>query len=446
MDDIVNLPLGSEAERASYVEQFHTTITESLPSLVKRGRDRKVRTDMTLALQMVSDRLADAGYPLAAAYDTTNLQTMCGRFSLMNKSFYQIDDLEIIVGTSFHYWTRDIAENVIRSAKSCGDAEHYVASLSEQWPRIQEKQTTVTAIKTERDRVLAMPLTFATLIETKNDQPDRQKVNIRYGEQDILTRFFGKPLDAHRDALFDAAMNEINNSVASYEVEHPESAKELSKNCEQLRYLDGLSDQRAKQIGEACTSAVTAIAQKQAEDGIERINTALQAVEQSSGASDEARLVCQTLGQAPLLRDAIPPLRDACEAAERTLKQKEEAQRCVVAVETSGEDTDFLETTIVVKSFGQNNRTTIKELVCTAAKHDFQLSFRTEGALLWSKQLMELRRTDTASEGFAVELTSAEDAADWKVSSWVGDQNAGPNDTPLDEITACLMRAPGCSQ
>ena len=285
---------------------------------------------MTLALQMASDRLADAGYPVAAAYDTTNIQTMCGRFSLMNKSFYQIDDLEFIVAISFDYWTRDIAENVIRSAKTCGDAEHYVGSLIEQWPRIQEKQTTVTAIKTERDRVLAMPLTFATLIETKNAQPDRQKVNIRHGEQDILTRFFGKPLDARRDALFDAAMNEINNSVASYEVEHPESAKELSKNCEQLRYLDGLSDQRAKQIGEACTSALNAIAQKQAEDGIERINTALQAVEQSSGASDEARQVCQTLGQAALLRDAIPPLRDACEAAERTLKQKEEAQRCIV--------------------------------------------------------------------------------------------------------------------
>ena len=443
---ILSHPLASEAERASYVEQLHITITEALPSLVKRGRDRKVREDMTLALQMASDRLADAGYPVAAAYDTTNIQTMCGRFSLMNKSFYQIDDLEFIVGTSFDYWTRDIAENVIRSAKSCGDAEHYVGSLMEQWPRIQEKQTTVTVIKAERDRVLAMPLTFATLIETKNAQPDRQKVNIRYGEQDILKRFFGKPLDAHRDALFDAAINEINNSAASYAVEHPESAKELSNNCEQLRYLDGLSDDRAKHIGEACQSALTAIAQRQIEDGVNRINTALQASEQQSGTSNEARKTCQALGQAPLLRDAIPPLRDACEAAERTLKQKEEAQRCIVAIEKSGEDTDFLETTIVVKSFGQNNRTTIKELVCTAAKHDFQLSFRTEGALLWSKQLMELRRSDIASEGFAVELTSAEDAADWKVSSWVGDQDAGPNDTPLDEITACLMRAPGCSQ
>lgn len=445
VDNIVNLPLASEAERTSYVAQLHTTISEALPSLVKRGRDRKVRADMTLALQMASDRLADAGYPLAAAYDTANLQTMCERLSLMNKSFYQIDDLEFVVGTSFDYWTRDIAENVIRSAKTCGDAEHYVNSLMEQWPRIQEKQRTVAAIKTERDRLLALPLTFTTLVETKNAQPDRQKVNIRYGEQDILARFFGKPLDTRRDALFDAAMNEINNSLASYSVEHPESAQELSRNCDQLRYLDGLSDERAKQIGEACKSALSAIAQKQTEDGLKRINTALQAAELSSGTSDEARQICQTLGQAHLLRDAIPPLRNACENAERTLKQKEETQRCVAAVEKSGEDADFLEATIAVKMLGQDNRTQIKELVCAAAKKGTQVSFWTEGALMWSKQFMGLRR-DNEDEKLVLELTSGNDDADWKVLAWIGLQQADSPIIPPEAVTACIMGTPGCNK
>jgi hypothetical protein len=444
VDDIASLPLTSGAERASYIELLRTTISEALPSLVKRGRDRKAREDMTLVLQMASDRLADAGYPTAAAYDVGNVQIACERLSLMNKSFFQLDDLEFVAGVSFDYWTRDIAEHVLRGAKACGNAEHYVSSLMDKWPSIQDKQTKVVAIKVERDRLLALPLTFATLIETKNLQPDRQKLNIRYGEQALQERFFGRNLEARRNDLFDAVMTEVNESATSNIVDQAENVRRLGKNCDQLRYLDGLEDEKRNRIDAACQTSLSAIAQKQADEGLKRINAALEAAEPLTPSAEQVRQVCQELSGGFLLPDAVAPLRNACERGEITLKEKEEAQRCVIAIEKSGADGDFLETTIAVKHFGQDNRTTMRELVCTAAKHEFQLSFRSEGVLMWSKQLMELHRTDGGVKAFSVELTSAEEVADWKVSSWVGDLETGPNDTPLDEITACIMGSAGC--
>lgn len=444
MDDIANLPLVTEAERKSYVELVHGMLSDALPSLMKNNRNSGARKDTTLALQMASDRLADAGYPTAAAYDVGNIQTACERLSLMNKSFFQLDDLEFVVGVSFDYWTREIAEHVIQGAKACGNAEHYVSGLMDKWPSIQEKQTKIAAIKVERDRLLALPLTFTTLIETKNLQPDRQKLNIKYGEQTLQERFFGRNLEARRNDLFDAVMTEVNDSATSNIVDQAENVRRLGKSCDQLRYLDGLEDEKRNRIDAACQTSLSAIAQKQADEGLKRINAALEAAEPLTPSAEQARQVCQELSEGFLLPDAVIPLRNACERGEIMLKEKEEAQRCVVAIEKSGAEDDFLETTITVKQFGQDNRTTMRELVCTAAKHDFQLSFRTEGALMWSKQLMELHRTDGGEKAFSVELTSAEEVADWKVSSWVGDQETGLNDTPLDEITACIMGTPGC--
>lgn len=175
-----------------------------------------------------------------------------------------------------------------------------------------------------------------------------------------------------------------------------------------------------------------------------RINAAFEAAEPLTASAEQARQVCQKLSEGFLLPAAVAPLQNACERGEIALKEKEEPQRCVVAIEKSGAEGDFLEATIAVKQFGQDNRTTMRELVCTAAKHDFQLSFRAEGALMWSKQLMELHRIDGGAKAFSVELTSAGEIADWKVSSWIGDQETGPNDTPLDQITACIMGSAGC--
>ncbi len=441
--DDENFPLDTEDARKNYVIRLHQILDDTLPALMKNRRDATARKDTALALQMASDRLADAGYPLAAAYDVSNSKVMCQRLSLMNKSFYQLDDLELAVGVSFDYWTRELAENVLRSAKTCENAEHYVRSLTEEWPRIQEKQRRITAFKAERDRLLALPLSFATLVETRNLQPDRKQIGLKNGEQDLLTRFVGKNLEGRRNELAAASFNEIDLVAASNVFDQSENTKKLSENCNQARRLE--SSQAQETITAACTNALASAAKKQAEEGTERISAAFDAAEPLSPSAQQARQLCKDISDGFVLRDAIPALRSACQSGDRKLKEKEEAQRCVTAVEKSGADTDLLEATIVVKGSGNDNRTTIRGLVCEASRNDFQLSFRSEGALMWSKQVMALHRMPDGEEAFAVELVSAEGDADWKVLSWIGDQQTGSNDTPLDQITTCIMGRPSCN-
>ncbi len=440
--DDENFPLDTEDARKNYVIRLHQILDDTLPALMKNRRDATARKDTALALQMASDRLADAGYPLAAAYDVSNSKVMCQRLSLMNKSFYQLDDLELAVGVSFDYWTRELAENVLRSAKTCENAEHYVRSLTEGWPRIQEKQRRITAFKAERDRLLALPLSFATLVETRNLQPDRKQIGLKNGEQDLLTRFVGKNLEGRRNELAAASINEIDLVAASNVFDQSENTKKLSENCNQVRRLE--SSEARETITAACTTAIETVAQKQADEGVARINAAFNMAEPLSPAADQARQLCQTLSDGFVLRDAIPALRGACQNGDRKLKEKEEAQRCVIAVEKSGADADLLNATIVVKGSDRNNPTTIKALVCQASRNDFQVSFRSDGALMWSKQLMALHRMPSGEEVFTVELASAEGEDDWQVISWIGDQQTGPNDTPLDQITACIMGTSSC--
>ncbi|WP_432355122.1 hypothetical protein RMR16_020205 [Agrobacterium sp. rho-13.3] len=440
--DGANIPLDTEDARKNYVIRIHHILDDTLPALMKNRRDATARKDTALALQMASDRLADAGYPLAAAYDVSNSKVMCQRLSLMNKSFYQLDDLELAVGVSFDYWTRELAENVLRGSKTCENAEHYVRSLTEGWPRIQEKQTRIAAFKAERDRLLALPLTFATLVETRNLQPDRKQINLKHSEQDFVARFFGKNLESRRNELEAASLNEIALVAASNGIDQSENVKKLSENCNQLRRLE--SSQAQDTITAACTTALASAAKKQAEEGVARINAAFDTAEPLAPAADQARQLCKDLSDGFVLRDAVPALRSACQSGDRKLKEKEEAQRCVIAVEKSGADADLLDATIVVKGSGSDNRTTIKELVCEASRNDFQIIFRSEGALMWSKQVMTLHSMPGSEEAFSVELASAEGEADWKVSSWIGDQQTGSNDTPLDQITACLVGTSSC--
>lgn len=445
VEDAANLPLETQADRERYVTMIRRALSDTLIGSVNRGSDRE---DLMLAIQIASDRLADAGEAMALAHDTGDAKLMCDRLALMKKvggGGWNLNDLEFVAGLSFDYWSREMADNFIRSAKACGNSEHFVRELTSKWPRIQQRQVRVQEMRQERNRLLALPVTMATLIETENLQPDEEQIKISYRERDMKDRIFGEVLNDRRRELLRVSLGEIKGIAADYDFDEPETAEQMGAACSDLRYLDGLDDEKRSLVRETCETAMTEIARKHATEGLKRIETAFGEAVPLTQSAEAAKELCSDIYRSGLSSGTMRPLYEACQAGESALVAEENEQRCVMAVENSQASDDLLETTITVMGFHPDNRATLRELVCKAAEREMLVSFRSEGILLWSTQIMDIRAPNHPDEVASFKLAEADNESDWKISAWAGEMPRGAGvQISADQFVACVIGTSNC--
>ncbi|RYE56891.1 MAG: hypothetical protein EOP18_03565, partial [Rhizobiaceae bacterium] len=109
ISDLSRLPVTDDATRTSYVATMRQAFGEALASSMGDNRRSEGREEMTLALRLASDRLADAGQPLAAAVDMSGPAELCARLDLLsriNRGSVNLRDLELTTRVAFDYWTR----------------------------------------------------------------------------------------------------------------------------------------------------------------------------------------------------------------------------------------------------------------------------------------------------------------------------------------------------
>lgn len=443
--DLASLPIADEAQRSSYVSMMQQAFGDLLMSSIGDVRWREGRNEMTLALRQASDRLADAGHPLAAAVDVADASAFCQRLDLLgriNRGSVNFRDLELVTRIAFDYWTRNYAEGVIRSARSCPDTEYLVRDVVSGWAEIQRNQEQTTAVKAERDRLLELPLTMATLIESENLTPDQDRLQFRI-DSELSSRFFGANLAARRTELLDAGLAEIKAFSTSYTSEAAGGFKAISEACDKLAYLNGVDDEGRSRSKATCEAAMTDVTAKQVELGRKSIEAAFATAQPLAESAESARKTCRDLSSDTMTYDAVNALRSVCEEAEKVLETKEVAQRCTNSIAASGADDDLLDATIVVLDYGTDNRAKVRELVCAAGERGAQISFRSEGMMMWSKQFMTIKGK-TEDDVTTLELGADENGADWVPSAWEVRSPRIPDGMKMEVLTACIMRTNGC--
>ncbi len=440
------MQLSSDAEIDAYAAMLRGALSDTMVYSMN-GRDREGRTAMKAMLQIASDRLADAGKPMAAAFDPVDPALFCQRLTLMKRvqlGSYNLDDLEFAVGVSFGNWTRALAETVVRDVKACGDREHFLTALTEEWPNIQRQQETLKALKAERDRMLGLPRTLQTLVDTANLTPDRQKLTLSYEDSDMVERVFGKALEPVRGELFEAAMTELK-AKAGDAAPIAGTIAQVEKTCEKLPYLDGLTPERQQAAATACTDTMAALSKKEAEAVISRIEAAFRDIDPLSQQAVDAQKLCKELDGTSLSMGARDAVYGRCRDELSALETKQETARCDRDLASSGADDSLLDANIEVKGLGLEDRTTVRELVCNVAKREGRhMKFHTEGMLMWAKQFMDLSFDDRPADGATLEMKQDEKSGDWKVVSWVGDIPREVRNLAAEDLTSCLFGTPTC--
>lgn len=443
--DIASRPLSTEEDRTAFAQRLGAALSN--PKQFKLGRDGFAIT--FAIMQQAADRYAGSGgMPAKELYVGDALA--CQRLQEILKAdpYYKFSKLELAVGVPSDHWTRPLAENLLSGLRTCEDVpQDYARILTQTWPDLQKKQQLVSTLLQEQSRLLSLPLTMDTLVETKNLQPDEEVVQSVPRGASYYKRFFGSALDARRDDLLNATLASVTEASASSSIDNSDVVKTVFEACEILDNLSGVTGDRREMVRQVCKTANTTLADRQSEQAITQIDAAFLAATRDSTAEEAAEELCKRL-PSTLSRQAAGRVYEACSNAQTVLAEKKDAIKCEQAVVSSGASSQLLESTVEVKKTGGSANVSIKDLICNAARGNAQLSFPSKGILAWKTQLMEMRLTGQRKreEVLQLVLNLAESDADWVVG--IEDESSkailAKDGVSVDVLTACIMRTAAC--
>jgi hypothetical protein len=442
--DLAQRPLVTEDDRRAFARRLSAALSGNFRFTF--GRDG-FRT-MFATLQQAADRYAaNDSSPDQGLYAGGVLT--CQRFEAILKAdpYFDFAKLEFAAGIPSDYWTRALAEDLLAGLRTCkGVPDDYAQQLTRDWPEIQKKQQAVQALRQEQARLLALPVTVATLVETGNLQPNAELVQSYSSRSEIYQRFFGASLDARREELLNVSVAAVKEWAASYTIEKPEVAKTVSAACETLGNLS-LVDEKRDLVRQTCETANNAIGEKQAEQAVKQIETAFLTAGAGDDAAKAARSLCESL-PSTVSSHAATRVHQACADGREVLERKEEALKCDQAIAASGASSELLDSTVAVLEANGASPVVMKELICRAANRNAQLSLSSSGYMMWKTQLMEMK-LEGAREGeglLHLVLNPAENQADWIVGTEDEDTKAvlAKQGITVEVLTACIMGTSAC--
>lgn len=447
---VATAALDTPEQRRVYVERINGMLTGNLRfALDQRGDFRT----LLKTVQQASDRYAVTGNSPAIDLYAGGKQT-CQRLGAIIKidPYFDFDKLILATGVPSDYWTRAMAEDLLAGMRSCVSSDipkDYAEQLTRKWPEIQKQQQQTQQLLQEQARLLALPVSLATLVETKNLKPSETATKGMSSHSELYKRFFGTSLEARREQLLNASLTSLTEEAANYSLDKPDIAKSLSDLCESLRYDSSLSDGRRESIKQSCDAATETIANKQIAEAGAKIAAAFKAVAPLSEQAKSAVALCETL-PSTLIGNARTEIYRTCATAQRDLTKKEEVFQCEQAVAGSGASSSLLESTIEMQESNGASEVSVKDLICSVAKRDIKMSFDTTGYLAWKKQLMSLqlpkRGEKEATLSFVLNPVETADGADWSLN--VEDENTRDElkkqGVKVELITSCFMNGYGC--
>lgn len=444
---VANAPLDTAEQRREYANRINSMLSGSLQFALARGDFEP----FLKTVQQAADRYAATGSSPAVDMYAGGKQT-CQRLDAILKSdpYFNFGKLELAAGVPADYWTRELAEDLLAGLRGCASSEvpkDYAQQLTSKWPTIQKQQQQIQQLRQEQARLLALPVTLATFVETKNLHPDETAIKGVSEYSDLYKRFFGSSLDTRREELLNASLASFAEEAANYTLDKPDVSKSITDVCDSLRYDSSLSDEKRETVNQACETATETIAKKQITDAEAKIATAFESVEPGSEQAKAAIALCEEL-PSTLVSDARTEIYRACSSAKAELTNKEEALKCEKAVADSGASSSLLGSTIEVRESDGSSKVSLKELVCSIAKRDVKVSFDSTGYLAWKKQLMNLQlpRVREGEGPLHFVLNPSETGADWALS--VEDEETKDElrkqRVKTELVTACFMGKSVC--
>lgn len=442
--ELAALPISTDEERQAVKTRLHAALSNTLRSSVTGTEGF---SELVKIVQRTADRLADKDLNPATVLGTDDAGLMCQRFTNLNYAYdyFEFDKLQLATAVPFDYWTRDMAEKFLEDAPGCKAInKDYSQRLASQWAEIQKNQQFIETLRAEQARLRALPATVATLVDTKNLQPDPENVRLGYGQSSLSERFFGTPLDARRQEILSIAMKDIDDQVASYTLDKPDAAKQIGDLCDQLGYLRNLGEEQRTTVREKCEAVRTTIDEKQTTAAIEKVTAAFATVEPATEQAKVARELCSNL-PSTLSGNAVSAVYNACQVETTKLAAREDELRCTNALAASGASEDFLATTVAVAETSGTSKAALKELVCKGAIREINVSFSSSGMLMWKTQAMTVRFPGD-EEPWQFVLNEDESGADWIIA--VEDKSTierlEKQRMRIEIVSACFMGSPAC--
>ncbi|CDZ45458.1 hypothetical protein [Neorhizobium galegae] len=442
--ELAALPISTDAERHALKARLDAALSNTL----RVSAYRHGFAEIVKVLQDTADRLVDSGLDPRTTLGTTDAGLMCQRFANLNVAYdnFDLKKLGLALAVPLDYWTRDMAERFLEEAPGCNSIpKDYTQRLASEWANVQKRQQLIQTLRAEQARLRALPATAATLIETRNLQPDPQQVRLNHGQSDLAERFFGKPLDTRREEILSIAMTDLDKKVSSYTLDKPGTPKEIGDLCDELIYLRNLAQDRKNAVREKCDAARATIEEKQTTAALEKVIAAFASAEPGGERSKAARALCEAL-PSTLSGRAVTAVYSACREETVKLAKKEEELRCSNALAAAGAPAEFLETTIAVAGTNGVSKAPLKDLICKGASREIGVSFSSSGMLMWKKQAMTVRfPADEEPWQFILKEDDQSDA-DWVLA--VEDEHTierlGKQRMRVEIVAACFMGTSAC--
>ena len=440
--NVTKAPLDTAEQRQDYAARVKNTLSGSLRFALTSGTFESFQK----TIQLAADRYAAAGNSPSTDMYVGGKQ-VCERLDaiLKNDPYFNFAKLDLAAGLPSDYWTRDLAEDLLSGLRGCASSYvpgDYAKQLTSKWPDIQKKQQEVQALRQEQARLIALPLTLQTLVDTKNLRPNEAAIKGSSEYSDVYKRFFGAALDARREELLNVSLASFAEQAESYSIDKPDVAKSITDVCEILRNDRSLTDERQASVKQACQMATEAIVKKQVADAGAKISAAFALAEPVSEQAKSALAFCEEL-PGSLVNEARMEIHRICRTAIEELTKKEDDLKCEKVAAGSGASSSLLSNTVEVKDNGGLSKVSLKELVCSISKRDVEISFSSTGYLAWKKQLMDLKfaRAREGQGPLHFVLNPAEGVADWALS--VEDdgtkQELRKQGVKVELVTACFM-------
>jgi hypothetical protein len=440
---LADASLGSPEGR----KQFASLLTDALSGpLSQHLGDRDLQTVYKTAQQTTDHYMASAPSAESSARDLYAGGTLlCERLNGISKYLpgYDFRKVELAAGLSTSYWSRETAEETLQALRACG-RDNYASELAKKWPQIQQEQQISKAFLAEQVRLLSMPLSIETLVETNNLTPNKEVVQAVSNTSIIYDRYFGQVLDKRRQELMQAGLASIGSSAGSFSLENGQAGKDVGAACEKLSGLRGVSYETRDAIRQTCRSAEEVISKKAAAQAVEKVDAAFEKAEPGTDAAKLAAELCRTLPDT-LPYNSRSDVYQLCEQKGRVLEEKEAALKCEQAITSSGADDDMLDSTIEVF---KGDDLPIRDLVCKLDKTGLKTAFDTSGFLMWKKQTMTLfnERNSNGVKAISFVLKPSDKSATWVLAVENEETKAEleREKANVEMLTACWSGSSSC--
>jgi hypothetical protein len=355
-DFIETAPLATVEERAAYHQRLLGLNDSVFTSALRRIDLDKLLRSWTASV----DRYAyGGGKPTEELF--TGSDAVCKRVEAVSKADpnYDFAKLEFAAGMPGDYWTRDIAEDVLKGLRACPSATRYAQNLPKEWTNITQHQEVARSLRAEQARLLSLQLNVETLIETKNLRPDPNAIGNISSATKIYARYFNEPLDERRKELVDAGTSAIEQLAAEYDLENDEGSDVLENLCGVLKGVVPSNDRSL--ISAKCEDATRLLEARQITQATEIINAAFEGAEPESEAAKAADALCSTMREKVSYR-VSSDISELCRRHSTALEEILEARRCAVAIADTEASTELLASTI--KNPIRDEQVAIEDIIC----------------------------------------------------------------------------------